>query len=122
MVLNDVRIQKHAMEVLGSYHPFWLQQAMELIVRKRVPLMPTDSRQKRSAIASFAVEHFLNDADLAYEWATNKAIVGLYPPQYWVGLKPSTGTAKNSCCILFRLVCAALLSSKVNARHSPSLQ
>lgn len=83
-VLHDVRIQRQAMEVLGSYHPFWLQQALEVVVKKRVPGFAGSIKRQKAALASFAAQHILNDADLAYEWATNKAIDGLYPPQYWV--------------------------------------
>lgn len=72
------------MEVLTSYHPFWLRQAMEIIVQKRVPTAGDGGGKQGSSLSGFITDHFLHDADLSYEWATNKAIDGLYPPQYWV--------------------------------------
>lgn len=86
-VLNDVRIRSQAMEVLGSYHPFWVRQAMEIIVQRRVPPAGVNDQKEGSSLSTFITNHFLNDADLSYEWATNKAIDGLYPPQYWVRLQ-----------------------------------
>ncbi len=72
------------MEVLGNYHPFWLRQAMEIIVQKQVPAAVAGSQKQGSSLSSFITDHFLHDVDLSYEWASNKAIDGLYPPQYWV--------------------------------------
>lgn len=96
-VLSDVRIQKQAMDVLNSYHPFWLQQAMEIVVRKRVPPSSGSVKRQKAATSSFAAQHFLNDTDLAYEWASNKAIDGLYPPQYWVSEVALEGYIWSTC-------------------------
>lgn len=85
VMLHDVRIQKQAMDVLGCYHPFWLQQAVELIVRKRAPVsVNNNTKWQNSALSSFVAEHFLADAELAQDWAVNRGINGLFPPQYWV--------------------------------------
>ena len=62
---------------------------MEIVVGKPVPLThqeggPRGLRRQIAELEGFITEHFLNDAELAYEWAANKAIDGLYTEEYWV--------------------------------------
>ena len=82
--MGDIRLMEVGLEVLGSYHPFWLKLAMEVVVGKPVYITSKNLRRQIAEMEDFITEHFLNDAELAYEWAVNKAIDGLYSQAYWV--------------------------------------
>ena len=84
-LLGDVRIREAGLEVLGSYHPFWLKLGLELVTGKPVTLTAKSVKRQVVQLEAFIVDHFLNDAELAYQWALNKAIDGLYSRQFWVG-------------------------------------
>ena len=81
--LGDVRILDTAQEVLGSYNAFWLRLGLEVVVGCAVSGGRGPGGQAAD-LSRFVRERFLNDPELAYEGATNKAIDGLYTDQYWV--------------------------------------
>lgn len=83
-LLGDVRVREVGLEVLGSYHPFWLKLGMEVVVGKPVKVASKSLRRQVAELEAYIADNFLNDAELAYQWAANKAIDGLYTQQYWV--------------------------------------
>lgn len=90
-----MRILDTALEVLGSYNPFWLRLGLEVVVGRAVAVAVGASRGPRGQVADlerFVREQFLNDPELAYEGATNKTIDGLYTDQYWVASPPPSHT------------------------------
>lgn len=83
-LMGDVRIRDAGLEVLSSYHPFWLKLGLELVTGKPVRLTAKSVKRQVAQLEAFILEHFLNDAELAYQWALNKAIDGLYSSRFWV--------------------------------------
>ena len=41
-------------------------------------------RRQIAELEAFVSDNFLNDAELAFQWAANKTIDGLYTEAYWV--------------------------------------
>ncbi|KAK9814207.1 hypothetical protein WJX72_002306 [[Myrmecia] bisecta] len=76
--LGDLKLRESAMDVLKSYHPFWLRLAVEIVVGQVIT--------PPGGLHAFMLERFLNDPELARQHAFNAGIDGLYPPEYWVEL------------------------------------
>ncbi len=45
--MGDVRARESALEVLGSYHPFWLRLGLEAVVGRALPVTSAGPRFAR---------------------------------------------------------------------------
>ncbi|MEW5314489.1 MAG: hypothetical protein WDW38_005985 [Sanguina aurantia] len=110
--LNDVRMQRQAVELLSSYHPFWLAIGVQTVLGQALPVSAGSlsgliggSPAVRDLVYGWAADVLFTDTQLESEYKHTT-----YKPRYWEMLSRRVlGRFLLLVLLLDRLACAGNL-------------